>query len=156
MNLYTKRGAHLCLLFLKAAGQDFGCACFPSACFWNKACNSSAITHSGVCWPEGTDLFQQRKHRHMSELTLLTEPKEQTEQKSPNQNKQGALVSTGCHRQASLPVEELAHSNRKHHSCPCKSSIPSGHLRGCVLLRNYSNLNRCCACELKWGLQLQC
>lgn len=34
----------------------FGCV-FPPAWFRNSACNSSAITHAGVCWPEGTDLF---------------------------------------------------------------------------------------------------
>lgn len=43
----------------------------------------------------------------MSELTMLTELKELTEQKSPNQNKQRALVR---HRlpEAGQAVEELA------------------------------------------------
>lgn len=63
VNLYTTIGAsfffaestHLCFVFLKAAGQDLDACVFPLLV--SETMPDSAITHAGVCWPEGTDVF---------------------------------------------------------------------------------------------------
>ena len=92
--------------------------CFSSSCLGNNTSGSSAVIHAGVHWPEGTDLSQTER-RHAGGPTLLAELKELTELKSPNQNKQKAVV---VHR---LPQADQADAFRfmqKSHTLQITSS----------------------------------
>lgn len=69
----------------------------------------------------------------MSELTMLTELKELTEQKSPNQNKQRALVRHRPPQAGQADSGGVGAVTKRTIHINAKSHIPSGYLKGQVL-----------------------
>lgn len=56
--------SHSSRFCIQSGWPTFGCVCYSSFWFSNKASNSSTVTHTGPRWPEGNGLFLQGKSTH--------------------------------------------------------------------------------------------